>query len=116
MRTLAIIIAAAAVLVAGCGGSSDAKPTGAVPAPSAPEYTEQKVMQRANIITKDNGITYNHKPSGCQLAAILIGSEMVAMYADAGDTVASNPDRTVGVKITDDPPCHQKLTAELADL
>jgi hypothetical protein len=104
--------------LAGCGGDGDEE--GAVPGPAPPEHTEAEVLEQANIVTRDGGLSYVHKPSGCHLAVVMIGRDLVDLYADAGDVVASNPDRTVGVKISEsaerDPECHAALTEALADL
>jgi hypothetical protein len=111
------LVALLVALVAGCGDDDD---QGAVPAPPPPEYTEAEVLRKAKLTPNDGGLSYTHRPSRCNIAVVMIGAEEVALYADAGDVVASNPDRTVGVKITvhsdDEQQCHRALTEELSGL
>lgn len=111
--TIAVAVIASA---AGCGdGSSGSSDPGPVPAPKA-HVTEEDVMRLAQIVTNDGGLTYEHTPTGCKMAVVLLGRGTVDLYAEAGDNVASNPDRTVGVKIVDkrEQECHSALTEALA--
>lgn len=66
-------------------------------------HDESEVLEHINATTDDGGITYLAEVGGttCQIAVVLTSNNMVEMYAGAGDTVAMNPARTAGVKITD---------------
>lgn len=53
----------------------------------------------------------------CEVSVVLTDATEVALYADAGDVVATNPDRTAGVKITssEKQTCHDEVTSRLRD-
>ncbi len=107
----------ASVLLGGCGGgnngsdSDDPKPT----IRNASPWTEQQVIAAAGLTT-DNGLSY--ESAACdQVAVILTSKNAVDTYAEAGDTVVTNPDGTAGVKVIGaDAACLADLERGLAGL
>jgi hypothetical protein len=98
--------------LAGCS-ESDSGTDGAILNP--PAYTEQEIAEAALLSSKD-GISYV-SPGGCQVAVILDSPQEVQLYADAGDTVVTNPSGTVGLKIVGGPPgCLEAMAQNLKAL
>lgn len=99
---------------------------GLVVAACSPAPTEQAVWDESAIVAHvglqqdSEGIAWTYEADGlsCNVAIVLTSESQVAMYADAGDTVAANPQRTAGVKIVDSEAatCLAALSAALADL
>lgn len=94
-RSLTLTVMAA-LAIAGCGSSD-----GDDPAPKS--WNESDVIARAGLQAQDGGLTYRLKAHPqCVAAVILTTANEVELYGEAGDTVATNPDRTAGVKVTSD--------------
>jgi hypothetical protein len=124
MTKLAMTLCAVALALTACGAESEpdsAKPAAAEPsaetsapasepvgAPHAPEMTKSQVIEGLGLskptakyegwvdwtYTTSKGVT-------CGVQDILIGKEQVALYANAGDTVANNG--VAGVVLLGDP-------------
>ena len=122
----------ASIALSGCGGDdadpqSEANPTQAATTEPAPEpepteparFDESEVADHLGLLRDpEMGVVYED-PSGtdCFIAVVLTDANMVSLYADAGDNVAANPDRTAGVKIVTPEAqfCNDALTQALAD-
>lgn len=105
--------------LAACGTSQTG--TATAPPSTAPTHAhvwdESEVLQLAGIRADTDGLAYylaDH-PS-CTAAVVMVTAGQVATYADAGDTVATNHDRTAGVKVTasERRTCMRLFTAALA--
>jgi len=81
-------------------------------------WDESELLERLDLSTSDGGISYVHRPSGCEIAVVMTSQAQVETYAGTGDTVAATPDRSAGVKITDaeTATCLEQLTAALEEL
>ena len=93
MKRLVPLSLLAVVALVGCGSSE-----------STTTYTEQDIITATDLTLSDTGISYD-TPSGCDAAVLLTNKNEVDLYADAGDTVVTNPDGTAGYKTSDDPVC-----------
>jgi hypothetical protein len=103
---------AAALALTACNGDGD----GAL---AAPDGTINERVLAKHLDTRPDGYYDNIAVGGrrCDVAVLLTSASEVDLYADAGAVVATNPDRTVGVKIVDQAAetCHRLLTEALAD-
>jgi len=122
------------VTLAACG---DDEPAAAAPktesapssdAPAADDLSNQEptpaTFSEADVIAElgaqDSGGGYAEIPLAgdetCEFI-VLASAADVSMYADAGDNVAANPDKTAGAKITDGPEdvCNSMITDLLSD-
>jgi hypothetical protein len=92
--------------------------TSATPTPEV--WDESVVVAHLRLVQDPGGIAWTYESDGltCNVAAVLTTATQVAMYADAGDVVAANPDRSAGVKIVsaESAACLAALNAALADL
>lgn len=81
------------------------------------DYSEQEVISALHLSSTDGGITYK-TPSGCEAAVVLDSSEEVDLYGGAGDSLVTNPDGTVGVKVSSDlsAACRAEMEKALAGL
>ena len=126
MKTAAAVVMLT-LAVAGCS-EGEPEPEADVATPPAdsaaafPEdrWTEQEIVNAVGL-REDGGWYYYDAADGleCEIAVVMTSANMVAMYADAGDLVATNPDQTAGVKIgatDDDRACHSALTTAFASL
>lgn len=96
----AVLLAAA---VAGCGGGDKAATSTAAPraAASVRVWDESQVLRLAGIEAVDNEISYRLRAHpACTAAVVMVTAGQVQTYAGAGDTVATNPDGSAGVKVT----------------
>jgi hypothetical protein len=94
------------LLLTGCGKSaSDSAP------PSQARWSEAQVDRLAGL-RRDSDLTYRLAAHpNCIADSLLRSGEEVQTYKDAGDVVATNPDKSVGVKITGQSPACQRLFA-----
>ena len=100
MKRAFLLAVVAAVALAGCGGSKPA------------HYTERQISRAL-------GTTPGQ--SGCTVIVALTTPADVALYANAGDPVASNAARTAGVKFeaegsASESACQQLFTSRLTTL
>ena len=106
-RTIVLALALSAIALAACGGED------------AATYSYEQVLDMTDLAVKDqpSGLPTVEDslelPSGCG-GLLLLGSDSVDLYVGAGDTVATNPGGTVGIKTTDD--CVDELSTELEAL
>lgn len=129
----ALSLTVLSVSVAACGDNepapADVTPKAdSAPTSDAPDLSNQEpapaTFSEADVIAElgaqDTGGGYAEIPlAGDQTCEfiVLASAADVSMYADAGDNVAANPDKTAGAKITDGPEdiCNSMLTELLAD-
>lgn len=98
----------AALAIGGCGGSSDPSPVDRQP------VSEQQLATALGLT--QTGADWS-TPSGCSVAVLLTTPQEVALYADAGDPVVANPERSVGVKLEDDSEsCRAELLLDLENM
>ena len=116
------IAALAAFLLAGCGAAAPtadpvAEPTVTAARPVA--YDEADVVDHLGLTENPSGLswTWSSASGSCEVAVVLTTANAVALYADAGDIVATNSDGTAGVKITGDrkSTCRDEMDEALAD-
>jgi len=94
----AVLLAAA---VAGCGGGEKAATSPPASAASPRVWDESQVLRLAGIEPVDDGLSYRLKAHpDCTAAVIMVTAGQVQTYSGAGDTVATNPDGSAGVKVT----------------
>jgi len=87
--------AAAALLLAGCGSSSSSEPAGA-----PRSWTLSDVVRRSGLQRNADGLTYRIAGHPrCVARVLLRSSDEVRTYRNSGDVVATNPDRSAGVKV-----------------
>lgn len=111
MKRAATVIAAA-FLLAACGSS------GGDDGSATKVYDEADVVAHIGATADGNGsYTVSVEGAECAIPVVLTSAAAVAMYADAGDAVATNADRTAGVKITGDAQatCLEGLSEALSD-
>ena len=119
MNTLkkALLALSAATLLLGtaCGAGEEAPdeqaPMGEPVIYDASQIAEVIGLDANNYVTTPDGVK-------CEAAVILTSPQHVAMYADAGDTVATNPAGTAGVKnvSSEKATCQSFFEEKLADL
>lgn len=89
-------------LLAACGGGSS-KPAAAPAAPAV--HDKATVVSALGATATSDGLAYTvplDDGTTCNVAVIMTDAAQVKLYAGAGDTVATNPAKTVGAKIVDD--------------
>jgi hypothetical protein len=103
-------------VIAGCGGNADDSAQSEGGRDGGKDLTEQQVINGLGLTTSDNGLTYQ-APGGCEVAVVLNTPQEVALYSDAGDTVATNDGGTAGVKlVAQRASCTSALSQQLNDL
>ena len=98
----AAVLLVLAVAVAGCGSGNDSGSSEtSTAAPVVRSWDESQVLRLAGIEKAANRISYRlaAHPS-CTAAVVMVTAGQVQTYASAGDSVATNPDGTAGVKVT----------------
>lgn len=118
--TKPVLILLAALALTACGAESEPKAENAKPAaaessapateiagaPQAPELTKSQIVEGLGL-TKPKDEAWGEwsyttaKGVTCGVEQILIGQDKVALYADAGDTVANNG--VAGLVLVGDP-------------
>jgi hypothetical protein len=106
----AVIVALA---LAGCG-SSDSEPQS-----SGRSWTIDQFLQRTGLERQSDGLTYllpGHPR--CAARLLLRSSAEVDTYRNSGDVVATNPDKSAGVRVENGEPasCKAVFTQALARL
>ena len=68
---------------------------------SSKVWDQSEIVQALDIKAQPNGANWFMTKNGtkCNVAVALTTSSAVNMYASAGDAVATNPDKSAGVKI-----------------
>lgn len=112
------------MLLSGCGGGNDDAGSdngfGEETSPAAPErlYDQSEVVAHIGATPTDYDTYEVFTADGvaCEAVLFLLGKGEVSLYADAGDNVAANPDRTVGVKISaeEERTCNEEFTKRLS--
>jgi len=110
-----IVPAALAVaLIAGCGSSNSSSSS------SGPRsWTLQQILQGTGLQRSADGLSYRLPGHPRCVARILLRSTAeVDTYKNAGDPVATNPDKSAGVRIEPEVPqsCRAVFTAAFANL
>ena len=101
-----------ALVVGACGGSSGSKVSTAA---SEARWSEAQVDRLAGL-QRNADLTYRliAHPK-CTADSLLRSGQEVQTYKNAGDVVATNPDGSVGVKISDQSPtCQQFFRVAMA--
>ena len=96
---IVVAVASLGLVLAGCGGSDSSRSTSA-PGSSQARWSESQVDRLAGLKRNDD-LTYslNGHPA-CIADSLLRSAQEVQTYKNAGDVVATSPDKTVGVKIS----------------
>jgi hypothetical protein len=101
MGTRCIVPAALAIaLLAGCGSSNDSSSA------SGPRsWTLQQILRDTGMKRSADGLSYT-LPSSPQCVAriVLRSTAEVQTYKNAGDVIATNPDKSAGVRVEPDVP------------
>jgi hypothetical protein len=91
-----VTAALAAVLLAGCGSSSPSSSSATGPR----SWTLQQILRRTGLRRNADGLTYSlpaHRQ--CSVRVMLRSTAEVQTYKNAGDVIATNPDRSAGVVV-----------------
>jgi hypothetical protein len=101
MGSRRIVPAALAIaLLAGCG-SSDSSSSASGPR----SWTLQQIVQDTGLRRSSDGLSYTLPGHPRCVARILLRSTAeVQTYKNAGDTVATNPDKSAGVRVEPEEP------------
>jgi hypothetical protein len=115
MRYRCLVAAAlAALALAGCGSSSSSEQS------SGPRsWTIQQFLRLSGLKRSADGLSYtlpNHPR--CVARILLRSNAEVQTYTNAGDVVATNPDKSAGVRVEPGEPtaCKAVFTQALAHL
>jgi nitrous oxide reductase accessory protein NosL len=114
MRYRSLFAAAAAALVlAGCGSGSSGQPSG------PRSWTIQQFLRLSGLHRSADGLSYsvpNHPQ--CVARILLRSNAEVQTYKNAGDVVATNPDKSAGVRVEPGEPatCKAVFTQALAHM
>jgi hypothetical protein len=109
-----LIVCAIGVALAGCGGDDDGDGGS-----NASNVSENDVIQALGLTTDESG-SYTSSDGKCSASIILTGKQQVDTYVSAGDNVATNEDKSVGIKTqaidpsASDQDCVQSLSDQLA--
>jgi hypothetical protein len=118
-RTTGAALIGLLIVMSGCG-SERGGTSGSTQAPkpiSDRVWDESQVLRLAGIETNDDGISYRLTAHPeCTAAVVMVSANSVETYRSAGDTVATNPDGTAGVKVTaaELQTCLQRFTEALS--
>lgn len=106
--------AAASLAAAGAQGAGYNKP-------AAPKYSEEDVAAALGLRRPEPGMSWQDEARECVAAVILLDRKTIKLYAEAGDTVATDPSGSVGVKVVayagvDKRMCFERFEAALRKL
>jgi hypothetical protein len=91
-----VTAALAAVLLAGCGSSSSSKSSASGPR----SWTLAQILQDTGIKRSADGLTYSLPAHPqCTAHVMLRSTAEVQTYVTSGDPIATNPDKSAGVRI-----------------
>jgi hypothetical protein len=105
--------ALAVALLAGCGSSSSSSSSATGPR----SWTLAQVLRMSELRRSADGLTYSLPAHPKCVARVLLRSTAeVQTYKDAGDVIATNPDKSAGVRVEPDLPgsCKGLFTQALA--
>jgi hypothetical protein len=101
------LLASVGLLLAGCGGNKSSTSTAA----SEARWSEAQVDRLAGL-QRNADLTYSLRGHpACVADSLLRSGQEVQTYKNAGDVVATSPDKTVGVKISGQSAACQRLFA-----
>jgi uncharacterized protein (DUF924 family) len=95
MKIRISLIAAAGVAALFATGPAQA---GGYNKPAAAKYSAEQVAATLGLHRSESGM-WQDEAQQCVASVILLTRKDIKIYADAGDAVATNPARTVGVKV-----------------
>ena len=108
-----VAAALAALALAGCGSSSSDQPSG------PRSWTLPQFLRLSGLHRSEDGLTYRLPSQPQCVARILLRSNAeVQTYKNAGDVVATNPDKSAGVRVEAGSPasCKAVFTQALTHL
>lgn len=121
MKLITALTFALLLTLSGCGESDITGP--ATSDDAQPRlYDESEIVEHLGLVDDGSGTdSYIYRGPGqieCNIPVVLKSSDEVALYANAGDNVASNSIGSAGVKFNGDElaSCQEALTEALADL
>jgi hypothetical protein len=99
MRRASLILMPALVagtLASGCGGGGSG---GGYNRPDAQSFTDDQIAAALGVSREADESGVTDSDGECDVDVYLHNADEIALYADAGDPVATNPSGTVGVKV-----------------
>jgi hypothetical protein len=112
IRRIVPAVLAIALIAAGCG-SSDSSGSSAGPR----SWTLQQILDDTGLKRSSDGLSYTLRGHPECVARILLRSTAeVQTYKNAGDPIATNPDKSAGVRVEPEVPasCKAVFTAAFA--
>jgi nitrous oxide reductase accessory protein NosL len=108
-KLVAVVVSLAAA-VAACGGTDSDAP------PSGPRQWQEADVVRLGGLRRNPDLSYRLAAHPeCVTQTLLRSTAEVQTYKDAGDILATNPDRSAGAVIDkDSPPCRRLFRQALA--
>lgn len=108
-----VAAALAALVLAGCGSSSSSQPSG------PRSWTLPQFLRLSGLQRSQDGLSYrlpNHPR--CVARILLRSTAEVQTYQNAGDVIATNPDKSAGVRVEPGEPasCKAAFTQALQKL
>lgn len=102
------------LLLTACGGSDSKEPADTV-------WNESEIVDHLGLVQNRGGMSWTYRTDDgtrCNIAIVLTSASQVRLYKGAGDTVATTPGETAGVKIVDRErkTCLESITDALEDL
>ena len=106
-----VAVALAALALAGCGSSSSSQSSG------PRSWTLQRLLRLSGLQRSADGLSYRLPDHPRCVARIVLRSNAeVQTYQNAGDVIATNPDKSAGVRVEpgEPPSCKAAFTQALA--
>lgn len=110
------------MMAAASVGASGAAQGAGYNKPAAAKYTQEQVAAALGLHRPEPGLSsWQDHSQQCVASVILLDRKQIKLYANAGDTVVTNPSGTVGVKVgayagVDKRMCFDRFEAALAKL